>query len=229
MSLLQAGCSLENVAAVLGAAARTGRAAWTGRRDPAERSMTDETRTQILADLFAQLRAAGVDHVLVGGIAMLRYVDGRNTDDIDLIVGETGLARVAGLVIADRNAAAARATFEGMRVDLLFTSHPVFRLVSERHVTDARFGEVSIRCATVQGLVVLKLFALPRLYRDGDLARAALYETDILMLMQRHRPDVDAALAELATYVTSAELHELRSIVADLQARLVRMARASGS
>lgn len=102
--------------------------------------MTDEARARILAELFGQLRAAGVEHLPVGGIAMLRHVDGRDTDDVDL-------------------------------------------------------------------------------------ARAALYETDVLMLMQRQRIDIDAAVGDLAPHVTPAELRELRSIADDLRARLARMTR----
>ena len=37
--------------------------------------------------LFAALRDAQIDYVLVGGVAMLSYVEVRNTQDVDLIIG----------------------------------------------------------------------------------------------------------------------------------------------
>ncbi|RMF70187.1 MAG: hypothetical protein D6742_00810 [Cyanobacteria bacterium J069] len=36
--------------------------------------------------LFEELDSSGAPYLLVGGIAMLTYVEGRNTEDIDLIM-----------------------------------------------------------------------------------------------------------------------------------------------
>ena len=38
-------------------------------------------------------------------------------------------------------------------------------------------------CATAQGLLTLKLFALPSLYRQGENSRAAVYEAEISSLL----------------------------------------------
>jgi len=46
--------------------------------------------------LFRELDEKKIDHVLVGGVALLSYVEGRNTQDFDLIVRETRSARSAG-------------------------------------------------------------------------------------------------------------------------------------
>ena len=50
------------------------------------RSMDLENLLQAAPRLFDLLEKRGVDYVLVGGIAMLVYVAGRNTQDVDLIV-----------------------------------------------------------------------------------------------------------------------------------------------
>ena len=56
--------------------------------------------------LFEELETKQVDYVLVGGVALLSYVDGRNTQDIDLI------APTASLAALDWSAQAARAQSE---------------------------------------------------------------------------------------------------------------------
>lgn len=45
------------------------------------------------ARLFALLDRRGIAYVFVGGIAMLQYVGGRNTEDIDLIVAPSAVRR----------------------------------------------------------------------------------------------------------------------------------------
>jgi hypothetical protein len=40
--------------------------------------------------VFAALHAAPINYLLVGGVARLNYVEGRNTQDIDLINVNSG-------------------------------------------------------------------------------------------------------------------------------------------
>jgi hypothetical protein len=65
----------------------------------------------------------------------------------------------------------------------------------------------------------LKLYALPSLYRQGKLARAALYENDVLMLHQGGAIDDEALLGELASHLSATDVAELRRILADQRAR----------
>lgn len=44
--------------------------------------------------LFDELEATGIDYVLVGGVALLSYVEGRNTQDIALIVSPDDLGKL---------------------------------------------------------------------------------------------------------------------------------------
>lgn len=48
---------------------------------------------------------------------------------------------------------------------------------------EQQFGDRSIRCATIEGLIILKLYALPSLYRQGNFDRLSLYENDIPQLL----------------------------------------------
>lgn len=130
------------------------------------------------------------------------------------------------LVLTDQNRDFGRGTFENLRVDLLFTENPLFDLVHERYATALKFQEVEVRIATVEGLLLLKLYALPSLYRQGDAQRIALYEGDITMLCQRYRPRVEPLLETVGKFVDPGAMQELRSIMTDIQGRIDRMDRS---
>lgn len=176
---------------------------------------------------FRLLDERHIDYLLVGGVAMLKYVDGRNTEDLDLIVSVDSLANLPELVISDQNLNFARGQFNALRVDLQFTANPLFRLVRERYATTHRFQEVGVRIATVEGLLLLKLHALPDLYRRGDFQRIAIYEADIMMLQQRYRPEMHRLFTELRPHVDALAFEELRRIAVDVDARIARIDRAS--
>lgn len=175
-----------------------------------------------LLELFDTLESMRIDFALVGDIAMLRYIEGRNTEVVDLRVATAALERLPELEVVDRNRDSARARFRSIRVDFLFTEHALVRHVAQRHVVSQPFGGRPIPCASPLGLAILKLYTLPNLYRQGRLDRAALYETDVLMLMRDTGVDPDAALGELATHVAAVDLKELRRIVDEIRARLER-------
>ncbi len=48
--------------------------------------MESASLLQVVNRLFTLLDERGIDYVLVGGVALLNYVEGRNTQDIDLIM-----------------------------------------------------------------------------------------------------------------------------------------------
>ena len=55
---------------------------------------------QTVADLFSLLEAREVDYLLVGGIARLQYVEGRNTEDIDLIITVADVHKLPQITIS---------------------------------------------------------------------------------------------------------------------------------
>ncbi len=178
--------------------------------------------TKAVSRLFALLNERKIDYVLVGGVAMLQYVEGRNTQDIDLIVEVDALNKFPEAEIIDRQQDFARARFADVRLDFLFTRHPLFDLIRRQYSSVQPFEQGKIRCASVEGMLLLKLYALPSLYRQGRLDRAALYETDILMLMRR----ADASLAEifgvLKPHLSESDLTEVRKITDEIRGRLGR-------
>jgi hypothetical protein len=227
MPTLTSGAPLGEVAEILHAAAVLGCSAWNRGSGEEARFMPDieEQLERNLRDLFALLNQRQIPYLLVGGIAMLTYVDGRNTKDVDLVLSVKSLERIPEIAVLERDHDFARCAFAGVRVDVLFTTNPLFELVQEQHATPHRFLETEVRCATVEGLITLKLYALLSLYRQGDGQRIGLYENDIFMLCERYRPKMEPIFATIRAHVDDGQIGELRSIVLDIEARIARVDR----
>jgi len=225
-STLRANSPVRGIAEVLHAATVLGHDAWTSKPMTRNDPPSEVQLSRDVLQLFSLLRDRGVPYLLVGGIALLRYIEGRNTQDIDLVLSASALSQLPELVLSDQNRDFARGHFESLRVDVRFTENPLFRLVHDHYATAHQFKEVEVRIATVEGLVLLKMYALPALYLQGDGQRIALYEADITMLCQRYRPAVEPLLHTLTAFVEAAPMQELRNIANDIQRRIERMDRA---
>jgi hypothetical protein len=184
--------------------------------------MISDLMPQAIERLFGLLDERRIDYVLVGGIALLSYVEGRNTEDIDLIVAVASLDRLPEIEIISRDMYFARGQFMGLQIDFFLTSNPLFDQVRRRHVAVQRFAEREIPTATVKGLVLLKLYALPSLYREGNFARVGLYENDVATLLHYYQADREAIISELSAYLSAGDLAEVRSIVAEIERRISR-------
>jgi len=177
----------------------------------------DDIRGVVRA-LFVDLHNAQVDYVLVGGIALLSYVQGRNTQDIDLIVDPKQLDKLPWQAsIQDKDFG--KASYHGLQVDLLLTTNPLFAYIQRNERALISFDEMSIPSATREGLLLLKLYALPSLYRQGNMARVALYETDIRMLRQGAEVDEEKLLALLSQHLAPHDIDELRRILQEQRDR----------
>ena len=191
-------------------------------RNPQGGSVSDSALLDAVDRLFGLLEGRGIEYLLVGGIALLKYVEGRNTEDIDLIMAISSLERLPEIHKVSQEKDFARGDFEGVQIDLLLTSNPLFETARRRYATRQRFAEREIPCATPEGLVLLKLYALPSLYRQGNLVRVALYETDILILMDRQKVDVEPLFAELKAHLSPTDLASLRGITDEIRQRIER-------
>ena len=179
-------------------------------------------------DLFRLLAERRVDYLLVGGLAMLTYVKGRNTKDVDLLMSVSALEKLPELKIEDRNDFFARGKFKSIHVDLLLTKNPLFKIVAEKFATSHQFEEMKIPAATVEGLIVLKLYSLPSLYRQFDMDRAAVYENDITMLIARHSPALEPLTALASQYVEPGDTKELQKIVSECSQRAKLLQQRAG-
>lgn len=192
---------------------------WQGANAPMEDLL------QAVNNLFGLLEQRQTNYVLVGGIALLQYVQGRNTEDIDLIVNVTSLRNLPEIQITSKNEYFARGEYQNLQIDFLLTTNPLFAHVQTYHVTPQPFFERTIATATVRGLLLLKLYALPSLYRQGDFARVGLYENDIATLMFYHHPNMQEITAELAPFVSEQDLSAIQDVILDLTQRIARFER----
>jgi len=171
--------------------------------------------------LFDLLDERSVDYVLFGGIAMRVHAPGRNTQDIDLIVPAEAFDRVPEIRVVDRNASFARAEFGHLQIDFPISDHTLFEIIRSQHARRERFVEREIVCATVEGLLLLKLFVLPSLYRQGKFSRVEDYEHDVAVLLREHSPDLGPIFAELSSHLSESDLTEVRAVMAGIEQRIV--------
>jgi hypothetical protein len=173
-------------------------------------------------DLFRLLAERQLDYLLVGGMAMLTYIQGRNTKDVDLLMSVAALEQLPELKIEDRNDFFARGKFRSIQVDVLLTQNPLFKIVAERFAATHSFAEMKIPAATVEGVILLKLFALPSLYRQYDWERIHVYESDIKILLDLYRPATAPLFALLEPHILPTDLKELRRIVHEEEQRIAK-------
>jgi len=187
-----------------------------------EKAVNTDNLPQTVARLFALLKERQVEYLLVGGVALLQYVEGRNTEDIDLIMALPALKKLPEIEVASQDNDFVRGRFDELQVDILLTRNPLFESVRLRYATRQPFAEQEIPCATVEGLLLLKLYALPSLYRQGSFARVGLYESDIATLIHDYQPQLEPLFDELARHLSHTDLAAVRDVVADIQQRIQR-------
>lgn len=187
-----------------------------------EELLNAEQLPEAVDRLFAVLAERGVDYLLVGGVALLQYVEGRNTEDVDLIMAVSDLEKFYEIDVIDRNPNFVRGSFEGLKVYVLLSSNPLFENVRRRYATTGRFLEREIPCATVEGLLILKLYALSSLYSQGNFARVGLYENDVATLLQAYRLEIEPLMEELSDHLTPSDLSSVRDILHEILQRIER-------
>jgi len=190
---------------------------WSGDTMNSESSLL-----QAVERLFSLLEERKIHYVLVGGIALLRYVDGRNTQDIDLIMAPSALRELPEISISSQDNYFAHGEFEGLQIDLLLTENPLFNEVQQKYVRFADFLNRKMPLASVEGLLLLKLYALPSLYRQGNFVNVGIYENDIAVLMHAYKPDILKLLGVLSHYLSDNDLEELKGIVGEIKQRIKR-------
>jgi hypothetical protein len=189
--------------------------------------MADQNLLNTADDFFSLLESRKISYLLVGGIAMLSYVEGRNTQDVDFIFSRQDLERLPELVLCDESRDFARGDFRSLQIDCLLTKNKLFKYVLERYRSRRRFGSIEVECVTVEGLIVLKLYALPSLYRQGQMGRASLYEGDITQLLLGYEVELTPLLGVLKKHVLGRNMEEIQDILEEIQGRVTRMKRRS--
>lgn len=196
-------------------------------KNPVEVLMRAELIPTQVEQFFILFESRKIKYVLVNGIALLTYVEGRNTQDIDLIMTLPSLAKLPEIKIESQDMFFARGKFGELQIDILLTKNPLFAKVEKDYTTTKQFMDRKISCATVDGLILLKLFALPSLYRQGGFERVGIYENDIATLINAFNPKMQPLLKELSRHLNSDDMAEAQKIVSDIEARIQRFRKAS--
>ena len=184
--------------------------------------MNSDSLIQSVQDFFTLLEQRKIDYVLVGGIAILHYIEGRNTQDLDVLMAVSSLEKLPELKVSSRDMDFVRASHNELQINVLLTQNPLFKKVHSQYSKVEKLLDRKVPSATVEGLLLLKLYALPSLYRQDNFARVGIYENDIATLLHDYRPDVSALLTELSQYVNESDLAEIKGVVSDIQKRIQR-------
>ena len=116
----------------------------------------------------------------------------------------------------------ARGEYGTLQIDFLLTKNPLFKKVQNSFVITQHFLNKEIPFATVDGLLLLKLYALPSLYRQGNFARVGIYENDIATLIQAFSPNLPELTKELQKHLEENDIQEIENILFDIQKRIDR-------
>ena len=132
------------------------------------------------------------------------------------------LAKLPEIKIESQDMYFARGKFGELQIDILLTKNPLFAKVEKKYTATRKFMDRKIRCATVEGLILLKLFALPSLYRQGSFERVAIYEADIATLVNAFNSKMEPLLKELGKHLNEIDMKSARSIISDIESRIQR-------
>jgi hypothetical protein len=184
--------------------------------------MNSDSLIQSVQDFFTLLEQRKIDYVLVGGIVTLHYIEGRNTQDMGVLTAVSSLEKLPELRVSSQDMDFVRASYNELQIDILLTQNPLFKKVHSQYSKVEKFLDRNIPLATVEGLLLLKLYALPSLYRQGNFARVGIYENDIATLLHDYQPDMSALLNELSNHVNENDLTKIKGVLSDIQKRIQR-------
>ncbi|MEM9214506.1 MAG: hypothetical protein AAGD25_09185 [Cyanobacteria bacterium P01_F01_bin.150] len=139
-----------------------------------------------------------------------------------MILDRSDLDSVPEISVKNENKDFIHSTFEQLQVDILLTQNKLFRYILEKFSSARKFGDRTVQCVTVEGLLILKCYALPSLYRQGNFSRASIYENDILLLLLNYDVKPKTILSQLSGHLLPTDLKEVKDILSDIQSRIRR-------
>ncbi len=174
--------------------------------------------------LIALLETKGIDYALVGGVAMMALAPNvRATDDYDFIGRQSDFESISELskVSSDKNFG--RYRHNATIVDALFVENPVFAYALKTYQADCAIANTTVRSLSPSGIALLKLYALPSLYLQGQHIRVATYEQDLEVLFIVD-PNIDdnALLNFLSKHLVASQIAELKNTCQDIRQKLAR-------
>ena len=174
--------------------------------------------------LIELLEIKGIDYALVGGVAMMAIApEVRATDDYNFIGQRSDFDSLGELskVSSDKNFG--RYRHNATIVDMLFVENPVFAHALNTYQADCVIAGKTIRSLSPSGIALLKLYAIPSLYLQGQHVRVATYEQDLEVLFIVD-PDIneDALLTFLNKHLVQSQVTELKNTCEEIRKKLSR-------
>ncbi len=174
--------------------------------------------------LIELLETKGIDYALVGGVAMMAIApNARATDDYDFIGQRSDFENLSELskVSSDQNFG--RYRHNQTIVDTLFVENPVFAYALKTYQADCTIAGRTIRSLSPSGIALLKLYALPSLYLQGQHVRVATYEQDLeVLFIVDPKINEDALLKFLSKHLVQSQIAELKNACEDIRRKLSR-------
>jgi hypothetical protein len=167
----------------------------------------------VVSDLLVLLDERKINYVLTGGIALLSYIKGRNTSDLDLMLTESALQGAPEITLIEAEDHLGQGDYHGLRLNFLFTEAPLYDLVSREYAQTRNFLERPLKTATVEGLLLLKLSAYPSLQKQGVLTLVEASENAITSLIREYSPDEKHLLEVLSKHMSKKELVEVGNLL----------------
>ncbi len=147
----------------------------------------------------------------------------RPTNDFDFIISKRDIDQLPELIKESSDRNFGRYSYEGTRIDALYRGNPIFEYVMSHCLDSALIDGKNIVRASPEDIILLKLYALPSLYQQGQQRKAMTYENDISgLLMQPENINFDGLLKVLSGELLASQINKLRNIVEDCQRRANR-------
>ncbi len=200
------------------ARAALGRGQWLGEEQPPYDAIYRGANA--LIDL---LNERGIRFAIAGGLAMRQLGEQRNTDDVDILIARGDLGRIPELAVISEESYFGHACFAGVQVDLLFTDQGLFAWVTRDFIETRSFGSRAVPCVTAEGMLLMKMFALPSLYRRGVTGKVGLHEADIRLLLDRFPIDAATAMERLGPHLRASDVEPLARIVRNIECSIERV------
>ncbi|MEM8505019.1 MAG: hypothetical protein AAF716_17925 [Cyanobacteria bacterium P01_D01_bin.1] len=174
--------------------------------------------------LIELLETKGIDYALFGGVAMMVIApDARPTDDYDFIAQRSDFESISELAKISSDKNFGRYRHNATIVDTLFTENPVFAYALENYSANCLIADKTIRSLSPSGIALLKLYALPSLYLQGQHVRVATYEQDLeILFIVDPKIDEDTLLNFLSKHLVQSQIAELRNTCEDIRQKLAR-------
>ncbi len=177
--------------------------------------------TAQLIAFIALLESRDIEYALVGGAALLTMDDcQRPTDDFNFIIDRADIDQISELIQESSDRNFGRYSYQGTQIDALYKDNPIFDYVIRNCLDSAVIEGKKIVRATPEGIILLKLYALPSLYQQKQQRRAVTYENDILgLLLQSVEVNFEKVLKVLSGELVPSQTDELGNILKDCQHR----------